>query len=71
MKPNDVINKARNAAKEWSALHPGREESDSVLWEEFSKAVPRRERAPGDDVIFKATFRAVLAKLRAERRGAA
>lgn len=68
MKIADLTARAREAAKEYLALHGDRELSESVLLETYRKNIPNRERSPGDDIIFRATFVANVTRMKAERK---
>lgn len=68
MKPSEIVDRARVAAKDWLALNGHRELSEKVLLEAFRAAVPSRERTPGDDIVFRATFVANVTRMKAEKR---
>jgi len=68
MKSNDVIDKAKAAAAVFVGQRPGTERpSPSVIHEAFVTAIPRRERTPGDDVIFRSIFNREVDRLRTQK----
>ena len=65
MRPSAVIDKAREAAAEFVAKHHGTP-TLTYLSDAFCRAIPQRDRVPGDELVFRAAFKAEVARSRAK-----